>query len=43
MKSISARVTRGLNIGGILLIVLYQTPLITTDIVEVISEAQQNF
>ena len=30
------------SIGGVLLIALYQTPLITTDIVEVISEAKRN-
>jgi acetate---CoA ligase (ADP-forming) len=30
------------NVGAILLIVLYQTPLITTEIVEVISEARRN-
>ena len=31
------------NIDGVLLIVLYQTPLITTEIVEVISEAHRKF
>ncbi len=31
------------NVGGILLVVLYQTPLITTEIVEVISEAHRKY
>lgn len=30
------------NIGAILLIALYQTPLLTTDLIEVISEAKRN-
>ena len=31
------------NVDGVLLIVLYQTPLITTEIVEVISDAHRNY